>query len=84
MREVVQPIYADYIEIDQNDVFNLIVAANYLDIVPLIDLCFAKIASFIKGKTVEQIREKLNIVNDLTPEEEAEIREENSWADKSF
>lgn len=46
----------------------------------LLDSCCQKIASMIRGKSVEEIRKLFNIENDFTPEEEAEIREENSWA----
>ena len=45
-------------------------AANYLDIKPLLDLTCAKVASAIKGKTAEEIRKHFSIVNDFTPEEE--------------
>lgn len=37
----------------------------------------------IKGKTPEEIRRQFNIVNDFTPEEEAQIRGENRWAEES-
>lgn len=52
-----------------------------MDIKPLLDLCCARIASFIKGKTPEQIRTNLNIPNDFTPEEEAAVKAENKWAE---
>lgn len=68
---------------DNDTLYNLTLAANYLDIPPLLDLCSARIASFIKDKTVEQIRANLNIVVDMTPEEEAQIREENKWAENT-
>ena len=48
-------------------------AANYMDIKPLLDLTCAKVASMIKGRTPEEIRKVFNIVNDFTPEEEAQV-----------
>ena len=58
--------------------FELILAANFMDIKMLLDLACAKVASMIKGKSPEEIRKTFNIKNDFTPEEEAAIREENS------
>ena len=61
-----------FIEMEKvDDLIDLIVAANFLDIEGLINLGCAKIASMIKGKSVEEIREIFGIVNDFTPEEEA-------------
>jgi S-phase kinase-associated protein 1 len=62
---------------DQDLLFEVILAANYLDIKPLLDLSCARVASMIKGKTPEEIRKQFNIINDFTPEEEAQILEEN-------
>jgi len=70
-----------FVDIEQEILFELILAANYLDIKCLLDLACAKVASMIKGKTPEEIREKFNIVNDFTPEEEAQVREENKWCE---
>jgi S-phase kinase-associated protein 1 len=79
---LVQSFYADFISnIDKETLFNLTLAANYLDIKPLLDLCCARIASFIKNKTPEEIRINLDIVNDFTPEEEAQVRQENEWVE---
>eukprot|EP01038_Epipyxis_sp_PR26KG_P013744 gene13744-18435_t len=82
LTRLVQKFYTDFINVDNELLFHLTLAANYLDIKPLLDLCYAKIASFIKGKTPEQIRVNLGIVVDFTPEEEAKVREENKWADE--
>lgn len=68
---------------DQEEILDIILASNYLDIKPLLELGCAKIATFIKGKTADEIRKTFGIVNDFTPEEEAQIREENKWADES-
>lgn len=47
------------------------------------DLTCAKVASMIKGKSPEEIRRTFGIENDFTPEEEAQIREENRWAEEA-
>jgi S-phase kinase-associated protein 1 len=40
------------------------------------------VASLIKGKTPEEIRRTFGIVNDFTPEEEAQVRDENKWCEE--
>jgi S-phase kinase-associated protein 1 len=83
MREVVSEWDANYVEVDQETLFELILAANYMDIKPLLDLTCAKVASMIKGKTPEEIRKRFNIQNDFSPEEEEAVRAENKWAEDS-
>ncbi len=83
MSDVVQEWYANYINIDQETLFELIEASNFLMIKPLLDLTCATVASMIKGKTPEEIRKHFNIVNDFTPAEEAQVREENKWCEEA-
>ena len=83
MNEVVQEWYANFVDVEQEVLFELILAANYMDIKPLLDLTCATVASMIKGKTPEEIRKTFNIVNDFTPEEEAQVREENKWCEEA-
>ena len=83
MSEVVQNWYAEFVDVDQELLFELILAANYMDIKSLLDLTCATVASMIKGKTPEEIRKTFNIVNDFTPEEEAQVREENKWCEEA-
>jgi S-phase kinase-associated protein 1 len=71
---------AEFMQVDQGALFELILAANYLNIEPLLDLACATVAGMIKGKTPEEIRTQFNITNDFTPEEEEEVRRENQWA----
>ena len=79
MAEVVSEWDAAFVAIEQEMLFELILAANYMNIKSLLDLTCAKVASMIKGKTAEEIRKTFNIVNDFTPEEEVQVREENRW-----
>jgi len=83
MQEVVGEWDAKYVEVDMEFLFELILAANYMDIKSLLDLTCAKVASMIKGKTPEEIRQTFNIVNDFTPEEEKQVREENKWCEEA-
>ncbi|XP_062098954.1 SKP1-like protein 1B [Humulus lupulus] len=71
---------ADFVKVDQATLFDLILAANYLNIKSLLDLTCQTVADMIKGKTPEEIRKTFNIKNDFTPEEEEEVRRENQWA----
>ena len=84
MYQVVDQWHADYVNLEQEELFELVMAANYLDIKPLLELSCAKVASQIKNKSVKEIRQYFNIENDFTPEEEAQIQEENRWAEESF
>lgn len=71
----------EYTNIPNSLLFSVIEASNFMDIQPLLNLCCAKTASMIQGKTPEQIRAEFIIVNDFTPEEEAAVRAENKWAE---
>ena len=61
--------------IDLDSVFDLINAANYMDISSLLDLSCAKIASLMKGKSAAEIRAMFNIECDLTEDELKEYEE---------
>lgn len=83
MAGVVQKWYADYVDVEQVVLFELIDAANYMDIKPLLDLTCATVASMIKGKTPEGIRTTLNNTDDFTSDEESQFREENKWFEEA-
>jgi len=70
MASVVDAWYADYINLEQEVLFELIMASNYLDIKPLLELSCSKVASLIKNKSIQEIRKFFNIENDFSPEEE--------------
>ena len=78
-QECVDPWDFEFINVDLDLIFEIMLASNYMDIKPLLELASSKVASIIKGKTPEEIRKTFNIQNDFTPEEEQQIREENQW-----
>lgn len=71
-----------FMQVDQEMLFEIILAANYLDIKQLLDVGCKTVANMIKGKSPEEIRKTFNIQNDFTPEEEDQIRRENEWAEE--
>ncbi|XP_058729146.1 SKP1-like protein 1A isoform X2 [Vicia villosa] len=71
---------AEFVKVDQVTLFELILAANYLDIKSLLDLTCQATADMMVGKSIEEIRKMFNIENDFTKEEEEAVRRENQWA----
>ena len=66
------------------DIYDIIAAANYLDVPNLVELGCAKVGAMMKNKTIPELRRMFNIVNDFTPEEERTILEGKAdiWGDE--
>ncbi|KAJ1692619.1 hypothetical protein LUZ63_009317 [Rhynchospora breviuscula] len=73
-------VLAMFMEVDQDTIFDLIQAANYLDINGLLDLGCRTVAEMMKRKSIEQLRDTFNIKNDYSDEEEAALKEKHAWA----
>nr|XP_034595236.1 SKP1-like protein 1 [Setaria viridis] len=71
-RKLVEGLSAD-------DLYDLLLAANHLSIQGLIDVVCQRAADMIKGKTTQQIRDTFNLPNDLTPADEAKLRQQRAW-----
>jgi len=61
LEDIVQKWYADFINVDDDFLYSLINAANYMDIRPLLNLGCAKVALSIKNKPPEEIRKIFNL-----------------------
>ena len=76
---VTQTWYQDFIiDMDQTMVFELLTAANYMEIQPLLDLTCITVSIGFLGKSAEEIREILKIPK-MTAEEEAQARKDHRW-----
>lgn len=64
--------------LDTSMVFELVTAANYMDIKPLLDLACLVVTVNLFGKTAEQIRVTLNIP-EMTAEEKGRAMAEHRW-----
>jgi len=71
-----------FIAVENPVLFEMLLAANYLNVRILLDLILKAIANQIKGKSTEEIRVHFGIKNDFTPEEEKQIALENSWIEE--
>lgn len=71
---------AEFVKVDQDTLFDLIEAANYLSVKGLLDLTCMAVADIMAGKSINQIRDTFHIANDYTEEEELAVKMETSWA----
>jgi len=69
---------------DEDAVFPLILAANYLDVAKLLDICCRYVAGILRGRTPQWIRKRFKLKCDFTEEQKAKIREELSWYDDNI
>lgn len=77
----------EYLETDafrspetNEELIDVVVAANYMDVKWLLDAACQEVADRIKGKSPEEIREIFQLENIYGPEEEARVRQANAWA----
>ena len=75
---ITQEWYRDFVSADQSMIFELISAANYMQVQPLLNLACLRVSIDLVGKTAEEIRVILNIPK-MTAEEEAKARSEHRW-----
>eukprot|EP00558_Chaetoceros_sp_UNC1202_P010423 CAMPEP_0197247252 /NCGR_PEP_ID=MMETSP1429-20130617/27360_1 /TAXON_ID=49237 /ORGANISM="Chaetoceros sp., Strain UNC1202" /LENGTH=172 /DNA_ID=CAMNT_0042708119 /DNA_START=85 /DNA_END=603 /DNA_ORIENTATION=- len=62
VEEIVKPKwYADFCKVDREVMFQLVAAANFMNIKPLLDLTCLAVSVSIKGKSVEELREIFNL-----------------------
>ena len=71
-------------KMSMEELVNLTVAANYMGINSLLDLCCAKVASLCKDKSEEEIFKTFNINETFTDEEKNKIKEENKWIEENL
>ena len=71
-------------KMSMEELVNLTVAANYMGINSLLDLCCAKVASLCKDKNEQEIFKTFNITEQFTEEEKNKIKEENKRIDENL
>ncbi|XP_051167915.1 S-phase kinase-associated protein 1-like isoform X2 [Leptopilina boulardi] len=67
---------AEFLKIDHGTLFELILAANFLDIKELLDIACKSVANMIKGRTPDEIRNVFGIKNTFSPPEKEQVFKE--------
>lgn len=73
--------YASFVDLKQDEIFDLINSAEVLGLKSLVDLGCAKIASLMRKKKPKEIVAMFGIEKDFTPEQEACINKEYKWTE---
>lgn len=79
IEEAVSEWDAKFIKLTVDELFELVLAANYLDCPPLLELACAKIASMIKGKTPVQIKKTFGAAQLPTATERQAADDQQQW-----
>ena len=76
LEELVQEWYADYVKVERTMLFDLVAAANFMDIKPLLDLTCLAVSILIKGKSAGELREMFNLTAEVpAPEQQQQNAE---------
>lgn len=82
MKDNVEEFYANFInKMNTVEIFQTLLASNFLDIKPLSTLAGSKIGSLIKGKTSEEVKELMKWMTTL-PIEEVALKIDNMGKDE--
>ena len=86
MGDFVQERYVAFLDDckEHEHLYELILAANYMDCKPLLILTCAKIASMVKSRTPEEDKRVVDGYNSMISKEEQDrVREEYKWCEEA-
>ena len=75
-KEIIDPWDYSYINLDLESIFKIMLAANFMDITPLLNLTCAKISSLIQGKNSSEIRREFGMDKDIDESDDSDEEEE--------
>ncbi|XP_064489979.1 S-phase kinase-associated protein 1-like [Ornithodoros turicata] len=74
---------AEFFNVDQATLYELIRVADYLDIKGLLEAACKMVARTLSGKSTEEMRRLLGIKSDMTSSEELQVKKETEWYEGS-
>jgi S-phase kinase-associated protein 1 len=69
----------EFVRVPLATLFEMILAANFLDLKPMLDVTCKAVAEMIKGKTPDEIKKVFGVEGDFTEEEKAQVLRDNPW-----
>ena len=85
LADLTTEFYAGFVNgLGEEELFEVVLASNYLECQHLLELSSAKVATLIQHMDVDQVREFFAIENDFTPEEMERVKQEIKWAEATF
>ena len=72
----------DFVRVPLATLFEMILAANFLDLKPMLDVTCKAVAEMIKGKTPDEIKKVFGVEGDFTQEEKEQVLRDNPWLEE--
>merc|ERR1719183_1730702 len=72
----------EFVRVPLATLFEMILAANFLDLKPMLDVTCKAVAEMIKGKTPDEIKKVFGVEGDFTDEEKAQVLRDNPWLEE--
>jgi S-phase kinase-associated protein 1 len=83
MKENTDEFSANFVDaLSLEELEQVTLAANFMEIQPLLDLCCAKYVAMVKDKSEEELMKEFGITTPFTEEEKQKIKEENPWLEE--
>eukprot|EP00039_Didymoeca_costata_P018161 m.332341 g.332341 ORF g.332341 m.332341 type:complete len:179 (+) comp16932_c0_seq1:150-686(+) len=78
-RKVLEGWDKEFINVPLPTLFDMILAANFLDLKPMLDVTCKAVAEMIKGKTPEEVKKVFGVEGEFTEEERKQVLRDNPW-----
>jgi hypothetical protein len=79
MKDLVGEWDATFMDLDVDLVVEMILVSSYLSCSGLFELATVKLATMVRNKDLDEVKDMFHIARDITPEEEKQVREANLW-----
>ena len=70
-----------FLDLSTKDIYELLMASDYMALKKLEDLISCAVAIKIYGKSIDDVRKDFGVTNDFTPDEEKELQQFFNWID---